>query len=79
MRVQLKKANKLAARFVIIIGIMEARKQVCQFKDMDEGTQIELPLDEVIPHVLSLIDKDTLSFYHPSKDWIIEETEEVND
>ncbi len=73
MGVQLKKANKLGARFVIIIGIMEARKGVCQLKDMDEGTQIEMNLDEVIPHILSHIDKDMLSFYHPSKDWIIEE------
>lgn len=80
MGVQLKKANKLGSRFVIIIGIMEARKGVCQFKDMKEWTQVEMSLDEVIPHILEMTDKDTLSFYHPSKDWIVEEVkEEDND
>lgn len=35
IKVQLKKANRVGARFVIVIGIMEAKKKVCQLKDMD--------------------------------------------
>lgn len=72
IKVQLKKANKVGARFVIIIGIMEAKKGICQLKDMDKGTQIEMPLDEVLDYVVSMVGEDSLSFYHPSRDWIIE-------
>ncbi len=80
MKVQLKKANKVGARFVIIIGIMEAKKLVCQLKDMEKWTQEEIPLDSVLEHVIGQVDKDSLSFYHPSRDWIIEEPkQEEND
>lgn len=73
IKVQLKKANRVGARFVIVIGIMEAKKQVCQLKDMEKGTQIEIPLDRVLDKIIAEIDADSLSFYHPSRDWIIEE------
>lgn len=36
IKVQLKKANRVGARFVAIIGIMEAKKGVCQLKDMEK-------------------------------------------
>lgn len=72
IKVQLKKANRLGARFVIIIGIMEAKKGICQLKDMDQGTQIEMPLDTVLDHIVGLVGGDSLSFYHPSRDWMIE-------
>jgi histidyl-tRNA synthetase len=31
----MKKANKINARFVAIVGILEAKKNVCQLKDME--------------------------------------------
>jgi len=74
IKVQLKKANRVNARFVIVIGIMEAKKMVCQLKDMDKGTQIEMPLDSVLDAIVSEVGTDSLSFYHPSKDFIITET-----
>lgn len=77
MKVQLKKANKVGARFVIIIGIMEAKKQVCQLKDMEKGTQEEVPLSEVLEHVINHVESNSLSFYHPSRDWIIHESGET--
>lgn len=71
IKVQLKKANRVGARFVIVIGIMEAKKLVCQLKDMDKWTQIEVPLDKVLDMVISEVWIDALSFYHPSRDFII--------
>ncbi len=71
IKVQLKKANRVGARFVIVIGIMEAKKGICQLKDMDRGTQIEMPLDMVLDAIIKEIGTDSLSFYHPSKDFII--------
>ncbi len=74
IKVQLKKANRVGARFVIVIGIMEAKKKVCQLKDMDKWTQVEVPLDEVIGKVIAEVGESALSFYHPSRDFIINES-----
>lgn len=49
------------ARFVIVIGIMEAKKLICQLKDMDKWTQIEVPLGEVIERVISEVGTENLS------------------
>ncbi len=73
IKVQLRKANRVGARFVAVIGIMEAKKRVCQLKDMDKGTQVEVPLKVVIDTVIWEVGTETLSFYHPSRDWIISE------
>ncbi len=74
IKVQLKKANRVGARFVIVIGIMEAKRGICQLKDMDKGTQVEMPLDKVLDAVITEVGTDALSFYHPSRDFIITET-----
>lgn len=74
IKVQLRKANRVGARFVAVIGIMEAKKWVCQLKDMEKGTQIEVPLMEVLDRVIGEVGSETLSFYHPSRDWIITDT-----
>ncbi len=74
IKVQLKKANRVGARFVIVIGIMEAKKWVCQLKDMDRWTQIEMSLETVLDSIITEVWNDSLSFYHPSKDFIISDT-----
>lgn len=38
---------------------------------MDKGTQVEMPLDQVIDAVIREVGEDALSFYHPSRDFII--------
>jgi hypothetical protein len=53
---------------------MEAKRGICQLKDMDKGTQIEMPLDKVLDAVIAEVGTDALSFYHPSRDFIITET-----
>lgn len=73
IKVQLKKANRVGARFVIVIGIMEAKKWICQLKDMDKWTQVEMPLDTVLDSIIKEIGTESLSFYHPSRDFIITE------
>ncbi len=75
IKVQLRKANRVWARFVIVIGIMEAKKWVCQLKDMDKWTQVEVPLSDVLEKIIAEVGIDALSFYHPSRDFII--TDEV--
>lgn len=73
IKTQLKKANRVGARFVIVIGIMEAKRGICQLKDMDKGTQVEMPLDTVLDSIIAEIGTEALSFYHPSRDFIITE------
>jgi len=76
LKVQMKKANRLGAQYVAIIGIMEAKKGVCQLKDMVNGTQEEVPLDKLLEHLMTKIDMKSLDFYSPLKDFIIEEKKE---
>ena len=40
---------------------------------MDKGTQVEVPLSEVLDKIIAEVGTESLSFYHPSKDFIIEE------
>lgn len=73
LKVQMKKANKINARFVAIVGIMEARNKVCQLKDMLTWTQEEVKLDELLNHIISKVWVDCLDFYDPTKDFILTE------
>jgi histidyl-tRNA synthetase len=47
-KAQMRYADKIGARFVVIIGDDELKKGVCVLKDMKDGTQKELVLDNVI-------------------------------
>lgn len=38
---------------------------------MDKGTQVEMSLDVVLDAVIAEIGQEALSFYHPSRDFII--------
>ena len=41
---------------------------------MDKGTQVEMALDHVLDAIIAEVGTDALSFYHPSKDFIITDT-----
>ncbi|MFO0763753.1 MAG: histidine--tRNA ligase [Candidatus Gracilibacteria bacterium] len=73
IKTQMKKANRLGATYVAIIGIMEARNGICQLKNMELGTQREVKLDELVSLLISEVDKKELDFYSPMKDFVIEE------
>ncbi len=45
---QMKAANRAGARFTVIIGANELEQGVIQLKDMDEGTQVEVEIDQLI-------------------------------
>jgi hypothetical protein len=38
---------------------------------MDKGTQVEMKLDDVLDAVIRAVGTEALSFYHPSRDFII--------
>lgn len=76
LKIQMKKANKINARFVAIVGIMEARSGICQLKDMETGTQVEVKIENLLSHVIEKIWDENLDFYSPTKDFIIVEPKE---
>ncbi len=68
MKTQLKKANQLKAKYVAIIGIMEARRGVCQLKNMEKGTQQEVKISELLDHMVKIVGEKNLDFYDPKKE-----------
>jgi histidyl-tRNA synthetase len=48
MKSQMRQADKIAARYTIILGDTEIEKNIFVLKDMKEGTQKELPLASVV-------------------------------
>lgn len=44
---RMKRANKLNAKAAILIGEDELERNVCTFKNLDEGSQQEVPLDQI--------------------------------
>lgn len=71
MKTQLKKANQLKAQYVAIIGIMEARRGVCQLKDMTTGVQKEVKLSDLINTMVEIVGEKNLDFYDPKKELLI--------
>lgn len=72
LKVQLKKANKLGARYVVIVGIMEASSGRFQVRDMEAGTQEEVNKDDLINYIIDKIWRDKLDFYSPERDLAVE-------
>lgn len=68
MKTQLKKANQLKAKYVAIIGIMEARRGVCQLKNMEKGVQQEVKISELLDHMVKIVGEKNLDFYDPKKE-----------
>ena len=47
LRAKMRSANKLGARWVVLIGAAEAQRHVAQLKDMASGEQVEVPWKEL--------------------------------
>jgi histidyl-tRNA synthetase len=76
MKAQLKKANRLWVRFVVIVGIMEAKTWIFQVKDMLKWTQEEVKKENIIQYIIDRNWEERLDFYNPAKDLYIEEIKE---
>lgn len=71
MKEQILKAQRSGARFVVIVGIMEARNWNWQVRNMDKWTQEEVRKEKIIDYMIEQIGKDNLNFYSPIKDLTI--------
>ncbi len=47
LKAKLRAADKLGARWVVLVGAADARRRVAQLKDMASGEQVEVPWDEL--------------------------------
>lgn len=60
MRSQLKAADKVQARYTILIGDVEVREGIALLRDMTEGRQERKPLDQIVDIVVGLTPADEL-------------------
>ena len=47
LRAKMRAANKLGARWVVLLGATEAQRHIAQLKDMASGEQVEVPWKEL--------------------------------
>jgi len=55
MKAQLKSADRLKAKFVLLLGDDELEKGLVQIKNMETGEQEEIPLNNIIEHMGKLL------------------------
>lgn len=56
LKSQMRKADKLGARYTLILGDDEIAKGVAPLRDMATKAQIDLALDRLVPHLRSVFD-----------------------
>ncbi|MDD3793843.1 MAG: His/Gly/Thr/Pro-type tRNA ligase C-terminal domain-containing protein [Candidatus Gracilibacteria bacterium] len=71
MKEQMLKAGRSGARYVVMVGIMEARNGIFQVRDMENGTQSEVKKENLIDFMIEKIGKENLDFYSPERDLMI--------
>lgn len=73
MREQMLKANRSWSKFVVMVGLMEARNWIFQVRNLVEGTQEEVRKEDLIQYIIAKVGADKLDFYCPAKDLVTEE------
>ena len=68
---QMKKANRIGAKFVVMVWIMEARNGIFQVRNMIDGTQEEVKKEDILEYVINHIWADKLDFYDPVRDLVM--------
>lgn len=71
LKAQMKKANRIGARYVVMVGIMEASSWIYQVRDMVEGTQEEVKKENLIEYMKQKVWDRGLDFYCPADDYKI--------
>ena len=70
MKEQMLKAQRVGAKYVVLVAVMEARSGVFQVRNMEDGTQAEVKKDDLIEYIIDKIGEENLDFYEPSRDLI---------
>ncbi|MDD3302041.1 MAG: ATP phosphoribosyltransferase regulatory subunit [Candidatus Gracilibacteria bacterium] len=72
MKEQILKAQRVKAKFIVIVGFMEAKNGAFQVRDTIKGTQEEIKKENLLDYIIGKIGEENLDFYCPIKDLIIE-------
>lgn len=72
MKEQILKAQRAWSKFIVIVGIMEAKNSIFQVRDMEKWTQEEVKQNELLDYIIWKIWEENLDFYSPARDFIIE-------
>ena len=51
---QLREANKIGAKYAIIIGDKELEKNIAEVKNLENGSQEKVKIESIISHMTSL-------------------------
>lgn len=68
MKEQMLKAHRIGAKYVVLVGVMEARNGIFQVRNLEDGTQEEVKKEDIIDYIIEKIWADKLDFYEPSRD-----------
>lgn len=68
MKEQMLKAQRIGAKYVVLVALMEARNGIFQVRNIEAGTQEEVKKEDLIDYIIDKIGKENLDFYEPSRD-----------
>lgn len=71
LKEQMLKAQRIWAKFVVMVGVMEARSGNFQVRNMEAGTQAEVKKEDLIEYIIEKIGREKLDFYDPAKELVI--------
>jgi histidyl-tRNA synthetase len=71
MKEQMLNAQRLKAKFIVMVWLVEARSWVFQVRNEEDWTQEEVKKEDLIDYIISKIGKENLDFYAPEDDFII--------
>jgi histidyl-tRNA synthetase len=71
MKEQILKANRSWAKFLVLVGFMEAKTWVFQVRNLEEWIQFEVKKEDLLDFIIEKVWKQNLDFYNPAKDLII--------
>ena len=69
---QMRKANRIWAKFVVIVWVMESKSGIFQVRNMFDWTQEEVKKEDLINYIIWKIWEDKLDFYCPVRDLVVE-------
>ena len=72
MKEQMLKANRSWAKYVVMVGLMEAKNGIFQVRDQEAWTQEEVKKENLIEYIIGKVWAEKLDFYCPAKDLITE-------
>jgi hypothetical protein len=71
LKEQMLNAQRLKAKFIVKVWLVEARNGLFQVSDERKWTQEEVKKEHLIDYIIEKIGKDKLDFYLPENDFLI--------